>query len=148
MSSRRVVTGLDGNGESCLDHDLSFSKERDEAGVTEMWGTTSVPVDTSSPVDVASEPYTHDPSPGGVKFRTVEFPANSAGSEELVASPTMDLVLVLRGEIVLELATESVELVQGDCAVLRGHPHRWVNRSDEPALLGGALIDAYAGEQG
>jgi hypothetical protein len=107
-----------------------------------MWGTTSLPADNSSPVDIAAELYSHDPSPGGVKFRTVEFPPNSAGSAELVASPTMDLVLVLRGAIILELATEDIQLTQGDCAVLRGHPHRWVNRSNEPALLGGALLDA------
>lgn len=148
MASRRVVTGVNSAGASCLDVELSCSKEQNEAGVTEMWGSAAVPADNSSGADLASEPYAHDPGPGGVKFRTVEIPAHTAGSELLVASPTMDLVLVLSGSIVLELAAESVQLEQGDCAVLRGHPHRWVNRSDAAAVIGGALLDATSGEGG
>ena len=139
---RRFVTGLDGQGRSRLDPVLSSGGlPTTDGGVTEIWGSASVPTDNQSPDDPASGPYVHDPDPGGVKFRFVEIPP---GGDELplTSSPTMDFVLVVAGEIVLRLDTEEVTMRQGDCAILRGHAHRWANRSGRPTLLAGGLVDA------
>jgi quercetin dioxygenase-like cupin family protein len=139
---RRFVTGLDEQGRSRVDPALSTAElTRTGDGVTEIWGSPSVPTDNDSQVDHAHGPYIHDPLPGGVKFRFVEF---APGGDELplVDSETMDFVIVVDGEIVLRLDAEEVTLRQGDCAILRGHAHRWANRTDTPVLLAGGLVDA------
>lgn len=143
---RRFVTGLDEQGRSRLDPALSSADlTRTDDGVTEIWGTAAVPTDNQSPADPARGPYIHDPEPGGVKFRFVELPPG--GNElPLVSSRTMDFVIVVDGEIVLRLDTEEVTMRQGDCAILRGHAHRWTNRTDRPALLAGGLVDAHASD--
>jgi hypothetical protein len=140
---RRFVTGLDEQGRSRVDPALSSGELTTDGGVTEIWGAPAVPTDNQSAADPAAGPYSHDPEPGGVKFRFVEVPPG--GCElPLVSSPTMDFVIVVDGEIVLRLDTEEVTMGQGDCAILRGHAHRWSNRTDRPVLLAGGLVDARA----
>jgi uncharacterized cupin superfamily protein len=59
----------------------------------------------------------------------------------LVDSPTLDFVIVVDGEITLRLDAEDVVLHHGDCAILRGHAHRWFNHAGSPAIIAGALLD-------
>ena len=46
---------------------------------------------------------------------------------------TLDLCIVLEGEIVLVLDTQEVKLKQGDFVINRGGNHAWSNRSSQPA---------------
>jgi hypothetical protein len=55
---------------------------------------------------------------------------------------TLDLCLVLDGEITLVLDTEEVELKTGDTVVQRGTNHAWSNRSNRPCVIAFSSHDA------
>jgi quercetin dioxygenase-like cupin family protein len=55
---------------------------------------------------------------------------------------TLDLCIVLEGEIVLVLDTQEVMLRQGDFVINRGVSHAWSNRSEKPAVVSIASHDA------
>lgn len=54
---------------------------------------------------------------------------------------TLDICLVLEGEIVLVLDTQEVRLTAGDIVVQRGANHAWSNRSSGPAVVAIASHD-------
>jgi hypothetical protein len=56
---------------------------------------------------------------------------------------TLDLCIVLEGEIVLVLDTQEVTVKQGDFVVNRGVNHAWNNRSRKPAVVS---IASHAGK--
>jgi hypothetical protein len=139
---QRYVTGLTEDGRSCFHPSLTGPAPQKEAGVNEVWDIRSLPAELESDDDLALDPYEHDPEPGGVKFRFVEVPPHDEEPTGLVASPTLDFVMVAEGEITLLLEAERAVLRAGDCAVLRGHAHRWFNHSGRPAFIAGGLVDA------
>ena len=56
---------------------------------------------------------------------------------------TVDFVVVLSGEVVLELDNgEETQLRAGDTVVQNGTRHAWHNRSDEPCVMAVALVGA------
>jgi hypothetical protein len=55
---------------------------------------------------------------------------------------TLDICIVLEGEIVLVLDTQEVLLKQGEFVVNRGANHAWSNRSGKPAVVSIASHDA------
>ena len=55
---------------------------------------------------------------------------------------TIDYVIVIDGEIEMDMDQSTVKLKAGDIMVQRGTNHAWVNRSDAPARLAFVLIDA------
>jgi quercetin dioxygenase-like cupin family protein len=55
---------------------------------------------------------------------------------------TVDLVVVLEGEVVLKLDTEETVLRPGDFLVQNGTRHAWVNRGSVPARLGVIVLGA------
>jgi uncharacterized cupin superfamily protein len=54
---------------------------------------------------------------------------------------TLDLCIVLEGEIVLVLDTEEVTVKQGEFVINRGGNHAWSNRSGKPAVVSIASHD-------
>jgi mannose-6-phosphate isomerase-like protein (cupin superfamily) len=56
---------------------------------------------------------------------------------------TLDVGIVLRGEIYCLLDEEEVLLKPFDMVVVRGVSHGWSNRGTEPCLLFGFLLDAH-----
>lgn len=55
---------------------------------------------------------------------------------------TIDLCIVLEGEITLVLDTEEVSLKAGDSIVQRGTNHAWSNRSSHPCVVAVSSHDA------
>lgn len=101
------------------------------------------------------------PPPGGWRFSTLTIDAGATGkyhemiarslggSEQGVAAgfhrtATVDLIIVLAGEFVLELddGAEGV-LRAGDTAILNGVRHRWHNRGSTAATLAAVMIGAH-----
>lgn len=158
---RRYVLGLNEDGKSCVHPTLSGDLPPTPPGEpdgyegpvwaipNEVWGVSSLPPDLENDEDIARLPYEHDPVRGGVKFRFVEIPphdknhpaAQGAGTV-LVASETLDVVVMLEGEVRLLLESGHVDLVAGDFLVMRGQKHNWYNRSGRSAFLAGLLIGA------
>jgi uncharacterized cupin superfamily protein len=55
---------------------------------------------------------------------------------------TLDLCMVIAGEVTLVLDTTEVRLAAGDTVVQRGTSHAWSNHANEPCLLAISSHDA------
>lgn len=131
---------------------------------TRIWVTDSTPPGLSGLQEALHLPHTIEPPANGSVCRVVSYPPDDTwqgkvGAREVGAffqamgSPTastyspraphpylqktrtLDLCLVLEGEITLVLDTEEVSLSAQDVAVLRGANHAWSNRSSEPCVI-------------
>jgi hypothetical protein len=135
-----------------------------------IWTTASSPARIGEFRDaVLAYPRMLEPPPGGSVCRIVTFPpdlgttvaaadvaayfraAGSPGASTYAASAphpymqkmqTLDLCLVLEGEITLVLDTEEVHLKAGDTVVQRGTNHAWSNRSSRPCRIAISSHDA------
>jgi len=137
---------------------------------TRIWVTDRTPARIDGITDTLHLPHTLEPPPGGSVCRIVTFPPDATfktnvGAREVQAffaamgSPsastysadaphpymqktrTLDLCLVLEGEITLVLDTQEVDLKAGDSVVQRGTNHAWSNRTNKPAVIAIATHD-------
>jgi len=96
-----------------------------------------------------------EPPAGGTAWRVFEVPpddvmraamASAAGTMEGIeadgfhTTETIDYVMVLEGEVALELDTGEVTLGPGDCVVQRGTRHAWRNRSGRPVRMVAVML--------
>ncbi|MFL4986260.1 MAG: cupin domain-containing protein [Xanthobacteraceae bacterium] len=136
-----------------------------------LWVTDRTPIPLKNVRESLSTPHRLEPPPGGSVCRIVTFPPDASfsgkvGGREVRAyfatmgSPgastysgqaphpymqktrTLDLCLVLEGEITLILDTQEVQLKAGDTVVQRGTNHAWSNRSDKPCIVAISSHDA------
>lgn len=148
--SRRVVTGLNAAGRSCVLIDGEVPRRRPVANL--IWRTGQLPADNSGTADEAV-PYEmemlHD---GGVNFILTELPAGMANGAPidafLHATDTIDYLVVISGEVVLVLETAEVTLRAGDLIVDRGVIHGWRNDGAVPAVFASVTIPARPVGQG
>ena len=76
----------------------------------------------------------------GTIFRVLEFAPGVAPRNHRTDS--IDYLVVLSGEIDMELDDTVVHVKAGDVLVQRGTIHNWVNRGTEPCVMAVILIDA------
>ena len=135
-----------------------------------LWGTKETPVDNTIATDRALDVATREPFSGGMLFRALEIPPDTADktkhiealkrlnvevkqkhqptAEDLARHPsmhrtdTLDCITCVIGEIHLVTDVDDVIMRPGDSVVIRGTNHAWSNRSDKPALLVGCMMDA------
>lgn len=130
-SPRRVVTGIDSDGKSCILIDGPVPQLNSASDL--IWRTPVVPADNSGSEDMAA-PYTMDMlHDGGTNFMHVTFPPKMG--PYMHATDTLDYLVVLSGQIVLELEAGEVTLNPGDLIVDRGVMHAWRNDTDAPASM-------------
>ena len=55
---------------------------------------------------------------------------------------TIDYVIVIEGEIEMDMDNSTVKLKAGDIMIQRGTNHAWANRSGKPARVAFVLVDA------
>lgn len=167
---RRVVTGHDSAGRSCIvfDDHAPNSKVLAAAGGlrrTELWETVSAPACNAGNADAAVQTSSLEPKTGGSIFRVVEYPPDkirlktidpaahfgSAADKTGALHPgmhktqTIDYAIVLSGQIYAMLETREVLLKAGDCLIQRGTNHAWSNRTDEPCRIAFVMISAEGG---
>jgi quercetin dioxygenase-like cupin family protein len=143
---RRVVTGIR-DGKSTVMHDgvppTVFGGDGSDLQTAEVWATDPIFPDCASYRDITEQFEQFDLAlqPGESRFRLMEFAAG--GDFAMHASPTIDYIDILEGEIDLELedGTE-VHLTPGDSVVQRGVMHAWHVRSDKPCQIAGVIIGA------
>jgi len=140
MTLRRIVTGIDPEGRSFVESDSSPS---DIPGYAELWPGGS---------DLRLEP-----APGGSSWRIFDLPPDEVVAAYLKSqnpeaeasgfhrTDTLDYVMILDGEITLELDQGAVALRSGDCVVQRGTRHAWRNRSGRPVKMAVVMIHLPAG---
>ena len=166
---RRIVTGVNAAGRSCILSDTRFPAADVAAGEpvrVGLWTTEAAP---------ASNAGTHDPVPDGVIVRTP--PAHRGGSVVRItdippdrahaydpdnlrqrgckttpdrsarhpgfhATDTVDYAICLEGEVWAVLDEDETLMRPGDVLIQRGTYHAWSNRSDKICRMAFILIDA------
>jgi len=143
---RRVVTGHDaGNIAKVLIDAPATNAKRPQAGLvsTMMWCTDGAPA--AAPVgeqieDMGARILGTAPPENGSRFIVMEFAPGIAS--EMHRTETVDYIVMLSGEIEMDMDDSTVKLRAGDIMVQRGTNHAWVNRSKAPARLAIVLLDA------
>ena len=80
------------------------------------------------------------PPPKGTRFAVIDFPPGNTA--HMHRTETIDYVIVLEGEIEMDMDQSTVRLKAGDVMVQRGTNHAWANRSSARARVAFVLIDA------
>ena len=154
--SRALMDGIPPNA--------TFDLSRPGYVSTRYWATDQAPSILTRPDGEPSVPDTLEPPPGGAICRVITFPPDSTFIDtvspesvkayfEAVGAPhassygpdaphpymqktaTLDVCMVIAGEITLVLDAEDVDLRAGDIVVQRGTNHAWSNRSNETCVV-------------
>jgi quercetin dioxygenase-like cupin family protein len=133
---RRVVTGLNAQGKSCVLIDGEVARP---ASTSNLVWQSSLPADNSSSEDAAATPFEiatvhHD----GSNFLLIEFAPGTVPGMHV--TDTLDYFVMLSGSVTLELETGAVTLSPGDFVVNRGVMHGWRNDGPEPAVLAAMTV--------
>ncbi len=137
---RRVVTGLDADGKSCV---LIDGPPRAAAmgGGGLIWRTEAIPADNSPQQDCPGDEVTFElmHTPGSL-FMVGDF---APGRRTIMhATDTIDYIVMMAGEVVLELETGETVLRAGDVSVDRGVVHAWRNDTDQTARIAFIIVPA------
>ena len=169
---KRYVVGADAGGKSAVLMDEATNVQENPGFFyrATLWSTKEVPVDNTIATDRALDCHTREPFPGGMLFRALEIfpdpldrqahlaavlqlhrrvgqkyeptPEDLARHPSMHRTDTLDCFACVKGEIYLMTDVDEVLLRPGDTVVIRGTNHAWSNRSNEPCLLVGCMIDA------
>ena len=143
---RRVVTGHDANqvAKVLMDSPATNSKGPGTGLVsTLIWSTDCTPAKVplgEAIEDEGARVLGSAPPPNGSRFAVIEFPPGVISA--MHRTETIDYVIVIEGEIDMDMDDSTVKLRHGDVMVQRGTNHAWVNRSDKKARVAFVLIDA------
>jgi quercetin dioxygenase-like cupin family protein len=145
-SIRRIITGHDGSNAAKVIKDGPATNSKNPGpGVvsTLIWCTDRSPADISvgeDVEDVGARILGTAPPPRGSRFAIIDFPPGN--SPAMHRTDTIDYVIVLSGEIEMDMDDSTVKLKAGDVMVQRGTNHAWANRSKERARVAFILLDA------
>lgn len=143
---RRVITGHDENGVAKVwIDDMASNRKSTPNGIvsTLIWSSDASPATIPVGLDVedmGARILGTAPPPHGSRFAIIEFPPRTAGA--MHRTDTLDLLVVMDGQIDMQLDDSSVSLKRGDVMVQRGTNHLWQNNSDTPARAAVVLLDA------
>src|SRR5262245_31937838 len=149
MAIRRIVTGTDGQGRSYFVSDGATSTV---VGFDELWQSAGADPLASAPA-AEGPPVRLEPERGASSWRVFDLPPDevvaaylkSQNVPEVEASgfhrtDTLDYVMILDGEVTLELDRGAVTLGPGDCVVQRATRHAWRNRSGRPVKMAVVMV--------
>ena len=143
---RRVVTGHDGKNVAkvIIEGPATNTKTpRDGVASTLMWCSDAMPADISigeKAEDMGARILGTAPPAHGTRFAVIDFPPGN--KPHMHRTETIDYVLVLEGEIEMDMDDSTVKLKAGDVMVQRGTNHAWANRGNARARVAFVLIDA------
>lgn len=127
---RRVVTGLDAEGRSCI--------AIDGPSQLRIWSTDSHPADNSGVADAGGTGFSFPTL--GTQFIFTEFQPGMVAP--MHATDTIDYLVVLDGEATIVTETGETRLKAGDVFVDRGVLHAWRNDTDAPCRIVSVLCPA------
>jgi quercetin dioxygenase-like cupin family protein len=110
---------------------------------TLIWSTDRTPADIAvgeTVEDLGARIIGTAPPANGTRFAVIDFPPGNEA--RMHRTETIDYVIVLEGEIEMDMDDSTVKMKAGDVMVQRGTNHAWANRSDKRARLAFVLIDA------
>lgn len=168
---RRVVTGEDEQGRSAVvqDGEPPHSVSLDSSGFAEhaVWRVDLPPSDVYAGGDPSGDAFQFSPPARGATFMRAVIPPKGTPVDEEALLPeaetkypgllevsdpvrgpgmhrteTIDLLVVVSGEVDLMLDAETVRLRPGDCVVQRGTWHSLENPADDPCVIAGLMVAA------
>ena len=148
LQVRRVITGHDPNGRAIVMIDeiaKNVFSGRPGANATNVWTTQGFPANNDGATDEGQR-KAGTTLENGTIFRVIEFAPGVAARNHRTDS--IDYIVVMKGEIDMELDDSVVHLREGDVMVQRGTIHNWVNRGPESCFLAVILIAAKSVEAG
>ena len=148
LNVRRVITGHDKNGKAVVKIDevaKHVTSGRPGASSVNIWTTEGFPANNDGDADEGLRKVGTTLKSGTV-FRVIEFSPGVAARNHRTDS--IDYIVVMSGEIDMELDGSVIHLKAGDVMVQRGTIHNWVNRGTEPCVLAVVLVDAKPVEAG
>jgi quercetin dioxygenase-like cupin family protein len=143
---RRVVTGHDDShiAKALIDAPATNAKSSQPGLVSTMiWCTDGAPATIpvgEKPEDMGARILGTAPPRNGTRFAVIDFPPGNV--PHMHRTETVDYVIVMEGEIEMDMDASSVKLVAGDIMIQRGTNHAWANRSDKRARVAFVLVDA------
>src|SRR3954451_11647238 len=143
---RRVVTGHDAKTIAKVIMDAPATNHKGGASgaqSTLIWITEGAPAEM--PVgeqveDLGVRILGTPPPPNGTRFAVITFPPGNPG--RMHRTETIDYVIVMQGELDMDMDDSTVKLKAGDGLVQGGPNHAWVNRGKEVARAAFVLLDA------
>jgi quercetin dioxygenase-like cupin family protein len=141
---RRVVTGHDANNVAKVLIDGRATNHKGTGSrSTLMWITEQNPADIGvgeTVEDMGARIVGTPPPANGTRFCVIDFtPGNPP---HMHRTETVDYVIVIEGEIDMDMDDSTVKLKAGDIMVQRGTNHAWANRSNKVARVAFVLVDA------
>jgi quercetin dioxygenase-like cupin family protein len=143
---RRFVTGHDAKktAKVIMQGPATNAKYPSPGTVSTMiWSTDHTPADISigeSVEDLGTRIIGTAPPANGTRFAVIDFPPGN--TPRMHRTETIDYVIVLEGEIEMDMDDSTVKMQAGDVMVQRGTNHAWANRSSKRARVAFVLIDA------
>src|SRR5689334_15134331 len=143
---RRIVTGHDARNVSKVVMDGAATNWKSSSPGTVstlIWSTDRTPADISigeTIEDLGARIIGTAPPANGTRFAVIDFPPGNV--PRMHRTETIDYVIVLEGEIEMDMDNSTVKMKAGDVMVQRGTNHAWANRSDKRARVAFVLIDA------
>jgi quercetin dioxygenase-like cupin family protein len=143
---RRMVTGHDARNVAkvLIDAPATNAKHPSPGTVsTLIWCTDGAPakIPTGEQIeDMGARILGTAPPARGTRFTVIDFPPGN--HPHMHRTETVDYVIVIEGEIEMEMDESTVKLSQGDILIQRGTNHAWANRSDKRARVAFVLVDA------
>jgi quercetin dioxygenase-like cupin family protein len=110
---------------------------------TLIWSTDRTPADIAvgeEIEDLGARIIGTAPPANGTRFAVIDFPPGNR--PRMHRTETIDYVIVLEGEIEMDMDDSTVKMKAGDVMVQRGTNHAWANRSNRRARVAFVLIDA------
>jgi quercetin dioxygenase-like cupin family protein len=142
LNVRRVITGHDASGKAVVAIDevcKNVTSGRPGATSVNVWTTEGFPASNDGGADEGQRKVATT-LPNGTIFRIIEFAPGLAARNHRTDS--IDYIVVISGEIDMDLDGTLVHLKAGDVMVQRGTIHNWINRGGAPCVLAVVLIDA------
>jgi quercetin dioxygenase-like cupin family protein len=133
---RRVITGHDADGRSCI--------LIDGPAKTVIWNTDELPADNSDTADQGGGRFRFPTS--GAQFVFSDFPPGSG--TVMHATDTLDFLVVVSGSVTFITEAGETLLRAGDVLVDRGVLHRWRNDTDQNCRIVNVLCPARPVGQG
>ena len=143
---RRFVTGHDArNVAKVIMQGPATNAKRPGTGTvsTLIWSTDRTPADVTvgeNVEDLGARIIGTAPPANGTRFAVIDFPPGN--EPRMHRTETIDYVIVLEGEIDMDMDDSTVKLKTGDVMVQRGTNHAWANRGNVRARVAFVLIDA------
>ena len=148
LNVRRVITGHDANGKAVVKIDevaKNVTSGRSGATAVNIWTTEGFPANNDGDADEGQRKVATTLKNGTI-FRIIEFAPGLAARNHRTDS--IDYIVIISGEIEMELDDTLVRLKAGDVMVQRGTIHNWINRGTAPCVLAVILVDAKSVEAG